>query len=205
MAVSKIYACPGHGEHPAHHFKYLHYPDLERDPLPRFCGICGYDSQADDFAAQPSAPHIEKSIRRAGDATFRQMEGQAEERMDMAAEMTGMDRSEFNDLKITDIKDNLREGDTADMPVNNDVSRAIEADTTNYGFRPQLAPMAGGGGGHVPDALGNTPLGYSAMTTQGPHAYAGARAATMVGAFHRKNSHNIIAAGTEKSYSGKSG
>ncbi len=205
MAVRKNYSCPGTDAHPAHIFTFLHYPDLVRDPPPRFCPTCGCDSEADTFTAQPSMPHIEKSIRRAGDATYRQMEGQAEERMDMAAEMTGMDRSEFNDLKITDIKDNLREGDTADMPVVNDVSKAIEADTTNYGFRPQLAPMAGGGGGHVPDALGNTPLGYSAATTQGPHAYAGARAATMVGNFHRKNSHNIVAAGTEKSYSGKSG
>lgn len=204
MAVTFIYSCPGTHEHPPHQFRFCHIPDRERDPLPRYCAVCSYDSQAETFTREMSAPHIEKSIRRAGDATFRQMEGQAEERMDMAAEMTGMDRGEFNDLKITDIKDNLREGDTADVTVNNDVSRAIEADTTNYGFRPQLAPMAGGGGGHVPDALGNTPLGYSSMTTQGPHAYAGAKAATMVGNYHRKNSHNIVAAGTEKSYSGKS-
>ena len=205
MAVTYIYSCPGTDEHPAHNFRYCHIPNRESDPLPRFCGVCGYDSEAETFIREMSAPHIEKSIRRAGDATFRQMEGQAEERRQMAAEMTGMDASEFNDLKLTDMKDNLREGDTADMPVVNDVSRAIDADTQNYGFRPQLAPMAAGGGGNIPDATGVTPLQYAAATTQGPHAYAGARAATMVSQFHRKNSHNIVDAGTTKSYSGKSG
>lgn len=200
MAVKKVYSCHGTDRHPPHLFGYLHYPDIERDPVPRFCGICGADGDAETFAVQPSMPHIEKSIRRAGDATFRQMEGQAEERMDMAAEMTGLDRSEFNDLKITDIKDNLREGDTADVPVVNDVSRAIEADQTNYGFRPQMAPMAAGGGGSIPDASGRTPLQYAAAAAQGPHPYAGARAATMVGNFHRHNHQDMAARATTHSH-----
>jgi len=187
MAVKIVYACPGTEAHPPHQFAYLHYPDKVRDPLPRFCGICGYDSEAETFAAQPSAPHIEKSIRRAGDATYRQMEGQAEERMQMAAEMTGMDASEFSDLKITDIKDNQRAGDTADIPVNNDVTKAMDVAPENFGFRPQMAPMAAGGGGSIPDARGITPLQYASMAAQGPHPYAGARAATMLGQVHRQN------------------
>ena len=202
MPVKKVYACPGTDKHPPHHFGYLHYPDLERDPLPRFCGICGADSEAETFAAQPSAPHIEKSIRRAGDATFRQMEGQAEERMDMAAEMTGMDRSEFNDLKITDIKDNQREGDTANVEVHNDVTKAMEVAPENYGFRPQMAPMAAGGGGSIPDARGVTPLQYAAAAAQGPYPYAGARAATQLGQFHRQNHQAMTARATTHAHKG---
>lgn len=187
MAVNIIYACPGTEAHPAHQFAYFHYPDKARDPLPRFCGICGYDSEAETFTAQPSMPHIEKSIRRAGDATFRQMEGQAEERMDMAADMTGLDRSEFNDLKITDIKDNLREGDTANVDVVNDVTKAMEQAPQDYGFRTPLAPAAAGGGGSIPDQFGITPNQHAARAHSGPHAFAGARAADMVRNAHIRN------------------
>lgn len=202
MAVTFIYACPGREGHPPHHFRYSHIPDKERDPVPRFCAICGHDSEAENFAKQIAAPHIEKSIRRAGDATFRQMEGQAEERMDMAAEMTGLDRSEFNDLKITDIKDNLREGDTANVEVHNDVTKAMEVAPDNYGFRPQMAPMAAGGGGSIPDARGITPLQYASAAATGPHPYAGARAATMVGQFHRQNHQGMTARATTHSHKG---
>lgn len=201
MARIRTYRCPScEGQ-----FDFMHHPTSE--PPPRFCPLCGYDTEGDaPLASGITAPHIQKSISRAGDATYRQMEGQAEERMDMAAQMTGLDRSEFSDLKITDIKDNLREGDTADVSVVNDVSKAVDADPNNYGFRPQLAPMgAGGPSGMIPDARGNTPLGYASMTTQGPAPYAGAKAATMVGNFHRQNARAIVAAGTEKTYSGKSG
>jgi len=176
MTIQLTYECPGTDDHPPHRFRYMHHPSIEDDPLPRFCGICGYDSM-EGFDKAIVAPHIAKSIGKAVDGTYRQMEAQSEDRMHAAAEMTGGDISEFSDLKITNLQDNLREGDIAAVPVVNEVTKAIDANPGLFGHTA----------GTVPDALGNTPQQYAAATTTGPNAYAGAKTRTMLNQFHTQN------------------
>lgn len=54
------------------------------------------------------------------------MEQASINRARQAADLAGVPESEMSHLKITNMKDNLREGDTAAMPVNNPTSRFMQ-------------------------------------------------------------------------------
>lgn len=148
-------------------FNYMQHPSTEPDN-PRFCPLCGYDTEQQieeiaiplRFNRAITAPHIAKSIGKAGDATYRDMEASAEARIDAAAEMTGLDRADFNDMKITDLKDNLRQGDiAAKEPEKNEVSTMVESKPGLFGFQGPEAAQ-----------------GFAAAAHTGPGAYAGAKA-----------------------------
>lgn len=160
MAISRTYRCPAC----AGEFRYLHHPNDE--PPPRFCPHCAYDTHAEDvvdFAAAVSAPHIRnRVIVQAVEDTYRGMEAGAQNQIRLAAEATGEPESEFANMKITNLRDNLREGDIASVPVNNAVSQAMSAAPNVTGFQN-------------PDALN-----YAAAAHTGPDAHAGARAAGMI-------------------------
>ena len=111
MAKIRRYKCPAC----AGEFDFMHHPSDE--PPPRFCPICGHDSEAEDpLTLAITAPHIQKSIVKAVDATYNQMVAQADERIAAAVEATGQDAADFADMKITDLRDNLRPGDIAAPP-----------------------------------------------------------------------------------------
>jgi len=180
MAKIFTYNCPScEGE-----FSYMQHPS-DAPPAPRFCPLCGHDSQSDvieikiPFKRAITAPHIAKSIGKVADATYRGMEEESRARIEAAAEMTGQPVSDFNDMKITDMKDNLREGDAAAVaPPVSEVSKLMEQTPGVFGFQPGVAAS-----------------GYAAAAHTGPHAYAGLKAAINTNQHFATAGKAMIAAG----------
>jgi len=113
----------------------------------RFCPLCGYDTneenekEAANMAAILSSgqpPHYSHApIKKTVDKLYRDSEAASQTRMEMAAEASGADISELSSMKMTDWKDNLREGDTAFVPANNAVTQnmaALQAAGGSVGF-----------------------------------------------------------------------
>jgi hypothetical protein len=70
------------------------------------------------------------------DAVYRHAEIASEHRAHMAADMLGVPVSEVSDMKITNMRDNMREGDIAAMPPQKTaVTRAME-NSPQFGFNP---------------------------------------------------------------------
>ena len=95
--------------------------EWDDEAAPRFCGHCGYDSEADPsappLAEQLAAPYISSSAARSVDQITRAHEEGAEFRARMAQEQFGLTAEEASVIKMTNQKDNLREGDVAAAPV----------------------------------------------------------------------------------------
>jgi hypothetical protein len=172
MTIKRTYACPGHNEHPAHTFDYLHHPNAHEDPAPRFCPRCGYDSDGEELVAAIVAPHVSdgraKALSQSADQTYRHMEEGSAHRAAVAEEMGGENAA---GLKITNLKDNLQVGDIAapDLPANpvSDVMRATPGIT---GFQGSDAAAA-----------------FAASAHQGYAPKAGAKAASAIRNFHQAN------------------
>lgn len=95
------------------------------EEMPRFCVRCGTSDDSDD-APVPTQMNIGGSAMA---RSVNQMYKDAEDSSAYRAEMAG-DPS----LKITNMRDNLREGDIAAMPVNNPVTQYAEAAHRELGF-----------------------------------------------------------------------
>lgn len=169
MAKYRSYICPEcQGQ-----FSFLHHPSDE--PPPRFCPLCGHDSHAEeavvrDFIAGIVAPHVQNRIVvQAVDGTYRGMQNAAEAQIDRAVEMTGEDRSEFDNMKLNNMRDDMREGDIAAVPVDNSVSRAMTAAPNISGFQNPQA------------------MAFAAQAHTGSDAHAGAK---MAGTLRRNHAAN---------------
>ena len=166
MTKAMRYRCPGTDAHPAHEFSYVHHPSILLDPLPRFCGICGYDSNGDPVEPALTTPHLGLRIRKTVDDMQRQMEQGAEHRANIAMEHFGLDTADAAVMKETNFRDNLRMGDTSEAPVNNVITQAMEAAPPGvYGFRDGI--------------------GYSESVSTGPVPNAGAHTQMALRRFHR--------------------
>lgn len=99
MPVTRRYGCPECD----HEFSFLHMRSDE--PPPDYCPNCG-GYMGDEPRPIPGAPNIVTWKGKTVDRTYRQME----EASEIRAELTG-DPSQ----KITNLKDNLREGEVAAM------------------------------------------------------------------------------------------
>ena len=147
MTKNMVYKCPScTGE-----FSYLHHPNVADDPAPRFCPLCGFDTELDDdmLVQAVTSPAIASGYAKGIDGHHRAMEEGAAYRATV---------SDDPSLKMTDMKDNLRAGDTAYVPVDNTVSRAMAQQPGAFGFNNQAA------------------MEYSAQAHTGPLPNAGARA-----------------------------
>lgn len=133
---------------------------MEADPLPRYCAVCGFDSEGDvGYDQALTTPHLGKSIRKTVDDMHRQMEDGAEHRANVAREQFGLDSDEVANMKMTDMKDNLHPGDTSAVEVKNPVTEIMAAAPQGtFGFQ------------------GAAGLGYSGPVAEGPFPNAGARA-----------------------------
>lgn len=106
-------------------FEVLH--PTSDDPPPRFCGRCGYDTQSAEPLVEPlPTPHIGKSIGGVVDNMYRGIEAGAEHRAHVAQAM-GVSPEDAGGLKITDMRDNAREGEASNVPVVNDVTRLMDS------------------------------------------------------------------------------
>ena len=103
------------------------------DDLPNHCPLCAaYVGGDPDFV--PTRMNIGTVKGRAADITYRQMEDASIAR----AEASGNPAD-----KMTNMKDNLREGDTAAMPVNNIVTQTAEMYGSNYFQAAGMVDVAG--------------------------------------------------------------
>ena len=182
VTIQRVYACPGHGAHPAHHFTYLHHPSISLDPVPRFCPQCGYDTEDAEPEQALALPHIGLSIKTTVDTMHRQMEDGAQFRADLASEKYGLDTADANAMKLGDMKDGLRAGDTSDVPVVNDITRVMEAAPPGvFGFQ------------------GDQGVVYSGSVSQGPYPNMGARTQKAIREAHVSNTADSRQVGTRTS------
>ena len=135
---------------------------LADDP-PDDCPACGYRLVSDRADDDVVMPNILSFSTRCSDGVYKAMERASEERVYQAAEMAGCDASDMKDLKITNLRDNMKQGEIAAMPVVNDVTRQMDA------IRAANPNAQVGFGG--PDAG----IGFSAAVPTGYEASAGAR------------------------------
>ena len=118
MAVLLKLACPDC----AHRFSMRMEDDGK---LPSFCPACGHRMESDDPDFVPNQMNIGTALGKSGDQTFRMIEESSIRRAEMAGDPS---------LKVTNIRDNLREGDVAAMPVNNIVSQVADQAHQQLGF-----------------------------------------------------------------------
>lgn len=136
MPVIREYECEVCGAH----FDIFH---ASRDePPPDTCPHCGGISEAPRLPI-PSGGHIGGSnIARSVDQMYKQTEKASEYRAEVAGDPT---------LKITNLRDNLREGDVAAMPVNNEVTRYAQEANHQYFSKDMSALVAGAKTGSIRD------------------------------------------------------
>lgn len=160
------YRCPDCGQT----FKFAHHPNDA--PPPDYCPLCNSYVGADvppEFV--PQAPAI-GGKRKSADLVYRQMEEASIHRAREAAELAGVSESEMAHLKITNMKDNLREGDIAAVtPPPTPVDRAMQQIPGQVGFS-SAAQQQG--------------AAYAAAAQSGPFPRAGDRARQLVTSHHSR-------------------
>ena len=134
----------------------------ETEAYPSNCPQCDFYTGHDRDDSDVVVPNILSFSTRSTDGVYKAMERASEERVYQAAADAGCDASDMAGLKITNMRDNMKQGDIAAMPVNNEVTRQMEAVNARGG-------SFGFGGG--PDAG----IGYSGQVSQGPYPNSGAR------------------------------
>ena len=110
--IIRTYACDGAGKGEPHTFEIM----IERDQHPKFCPECG--AKIGNIETVPTKIAIGgKPITKAVDGTYRAIE-----------ESSAARAEKFNNpgLKITNMKDRLREGDSAAIMPQNSVTSFIE-------------------------------------------------------------------------------
>ena len=138
---------------------------------PSMCPLCRYDISLDP-ANETAVPYISfgkgKVQKQSADQTYRQYEAATEERAKEAASILNVPTAEMSDLKVTNMNTQLRQGDYAVKPVDNDVSRFMQTNSqiVQNMNNPQVA------------------MGYAAAAHTGKDAYAGAKAASMLRGIH---------------------
>ncbi len=138
---------------------------LADDP-PDDCPACGHRLISDRSDDDVVCPNILSFSTRCQDGVYKAMEKASQERVYQAAEMAGCDASDMQDLKITNLRDNMKQGEIAAIPVVNDVTRQMDAVRA---MNPN-AHVGFGTGGGVSDGIG-----FSAAVPTGPYPSAGAR------------------------------
>jgi hypothetical protein len=126
MTKMRTYECPSC----VGRFEYLHHPNVQADPPPRFCPLCGFDTLADEALALTvpiTSPHIQNSaVVKGVDGAWQAEQEGAKFRAELSGESS---------LSITDMKDNLRAGDITAIPVNNTVTQAMEQTPGQFGWQ----------------------------------------------------------------------
>lgn len=120
--------------------------NIDKLGWPEVCPVCAYDTALPE-GDEPASPYISKG-KQTADTLYRQMEAGSEFRAQLAGEPS---------LKMTNLKDNLRAGDIAEVPIVNDVSRLVDTAPQMFGHTTQgLAFSQGVSQGHFPNAGART-------------------------------------------------
>lgn len=98
----------------------------QTEAYPKDCPQCGeyvgHDRADDDVAV----PNILSFSSRCTDGVYKMAERMSEERVHQGAELAGCSASDMADLKVTNWRDNMKQGDIAAMPVVNDITRHMD-------------------------------------------------------------------------------
>jgi len=169
MPIMRTYQCPDCEGY----FEHLHLHSGEAPP-PN-CELCGADMRG--TPPELSAPHIARSIGKVADNVYRAMEESSAHRAEMAAEAMGESASEFNAMKVTNIRDDARAGESSVVTANNAVSQFMGQNRI---------------GGHMPR---ETAAEYAQATRTGPYAGAGLAAVRQVTQNHASLAPRVVRAG----------
>jgi len=132
----------------------------EDTDYPAECPKCSLPLASERADDDIPMPNILSFATRCTDGVYKLAERESEARMYAAAEMAGCPPSEMASLKITNMRDHLRPGDIAAMPVVNDVTRQMDA------LAVQGRPIGFGA---------SDGIGFSAQVSQGAFPNMGAR------------------------------
>lgn len=159
-------------------FRFVHHPNDE--PPPDYCPKCGaWVGEDPPPVFVPQAPAIRTDVSRSVEQVHRAMEDSSAYRAEAAAEMLGVDSSETSALKMTDMPDYLKPGETVAHGIKtNPVSEAMAAAPGLTGHQQTQTAQA-----------------FAAATTHGPHAYAGEATRQMVTGNHAHVAARMTAAG----------
>ena len=123
-------------------------------------------------------PHIAKSIGKVTDKVYRDMESGSQARAEMAAEVLGESAAETG-MEMTNLKDSLREGDTAAaLPVSPEMTSFVQ---NNPNVMNMKSPEVG--------------AEFAAATRQGPAAGAGDWVRSQVQRQHHVTAASVMRAG----------
>lgn len=143
-------------------------------PWPRYCpekrcqAYLGTDGE-DEICM----PFIRSAATKATDKVYRDIEHASEVRAQKAADILGVPVSDMSDLKITNLRDS-HVGETANVPVVNDVTRLMDV-------TPKVTGFQAGGAMLSPDVQ------------SGPFANSGAKMRTRLQNMHAKTfGHNLV-------------
>lgn len=121
--------------------KFLH--DMTQG-WPEICPICDAHVGMGD-KPEIALPAFLSPTTKATDGLYRAMEEGAEHRVTMAAEQLGVPRSELADMRITNMRDNMKVGEIAAVPPPpSPVSMAMDQNPSVYGFRHDGAVVSQG-------------------------------------------------------------
>lgn len=111
----------------------------DEDPLPEFCPLpgCGQYVGANPEPI-PNFSRVRNAKNQTMDNVYRGMEESSYARAQAAADLAGCDVSEMSALKITNMRDNLREGDVSYM-----APTTASNVTKIHSPPPPVAPMGG--------------------------------------------------------------
>lgn len=154
MARLVTYQCPDCGGR----FEFMHHPSDE--PPPDACLLCNASFDEEPERAVPTRVNIATERQKVPDKLYRDMEEGSRVRSQLAAEMCGAHESDMTNLKITNMSDNAREGESV---AKLDTARA-EKNLGMMGGKPQLM------GGATMEMKQAQATEYSGMTTAGPAA-----------------------------------
>jgi DNA-directed RNA polymerase subunit RPC12/RpoP len=174
MPIMRSYQCPDCSVI----FDYLHM--RREDPPPSFCPRCG--ASTSEVSPEISRFHIATNAGKSGDAVYRALEDSSNYRADMAAQQLGVDPASMSAMRTTDMKDNMREGDTAAVANNNEVSQFMQQHSV---------------GGAQDTGIG---AAYAAQTRSGPYAGIGNAMREAVVAQHAGRVAPTIAKGNVGAY-----
>lgn len=181
----KTYQCPDcEGT-----FRFFHHPADE--PPPSFCPLCGADVSGKkkkrrlkrgEWGALPDKkpPGHRSVVSKSVDSVYRGMEAASEERIRQAAELLGEDPRNLSAMKMTNMKDNLREGDFS----------AMQSTTPSTATQITGTPM-----GQVNFQDKTAAVEFAKSVGQGVHPYAGNKAREMVGSAHQMRAQRLVSAG----------
>ncbi len=125
---------------------------------PTHCECCKKFIGIPEDAPEIATPYISTPQKRGRtDAIYRDMENKSVARAEMAATETGQTMAEVSHLKMTDMKDNLKEGDQAfsNNLQSNPVQQAMNQAPEHTGFGHNAAAIAASAGtrqGPLPNA-----------------------------------------------------